>query len=32
MQRERIERELRENRERDRAAVEYLNSPEVRGL
>jgi hypothetical protein len=26
------EREVAENRERDRAAVEHLNSPEVRGL
>ena len=26
------EREVRENRERDRAEVEHLNSPEVRGL
>ena len=26
------EREVRENRERDRAVVEYLNSPEVRGI
>jgi hypothetical protein len=26
------EREVRENRERDRAEVEHLNSPEVRGI
>jgi hypothetical protein len=32
MERERIEREVRENRERDRVEVEHLNSPEVRGL
>ena len=32
MERERIEGEVRENRERDRAEVEHLNSPEVRGL
>jgi hypothetical protein len=32
MERERIEREVRENRERDRAEVEHLNSPEVRGI
>jgi hypothetical protein len=30
--REDHEREVRENRERDRAEVEHLNSPEVRGL
>jgi hypothetical protein len=27
-----LEREVLENRERDRAVVEHLNSPEVRGL
>jgi hypothetical protein len=32
MERERIEREVRENRERDRAEVEHLNSPEARGI
>jgi hypothetical protein len=32
MERERVEREVAENRERDRAEVEHLNSPEVRGL
>jgi hypothetical protein len=32
MERERIEREVRENRERDRAAVAYLNSLKVRGI
>lgn len=32
MERERIEGEVRENRERDRAEVEHLNSPEVRGI
>jgi hypothetical protein len=32
MERERIEGEVHENRERDRAEVELLNSPEVRGI
>jgi hypothetical protein len=32
MERERVEREVRENRKRDRAEVEHLNSPEVRGI
>jgi hypothetical protein len=32
MERERVEREVAENRERDRAEVEHLNSPEVRGI
>ena len=32
MERERIEGEVRENRERDRAEVEHLNSPEVRRI
>ena len=31
MERERVEREVRENRERDLAEVEYLNSPEEEG-
>jgi len=32
MERERVEREVGENRKRDRAEVEHLNSPEVRGI
>jgi hypothetical protein len=32
MEHERIEREVLENRERDRVEVEHLNSPKVRGI